>query len=61
MSIGRRITAEGRATALAGAQMHPPVTGFDALFALVGVRRFEVADGGDVSTNRGHLLSLYCG
>src|SRR5205823_11819790 len=49
VAVGRAVAAARAAAGLAGAQMHPLSTDLDALFALVGLRRFHAVDRVDMS------------
>jgi hypothetical protein len=51
MLVGGEIAAEGNAAGLAGTQVHPMATRFDAFFAYVRLGLFKFAGTGDVGTN----------
>ena len=50
VAVGRTVTAQRRATALAGAQMDPAVTGLDAFVALTALCLFDGLNRADMST-----------
>jgi hypothetical protein len=51
MLVGGEVAAEGNAAGLAGAQVHPMATRFDAFFAYVRLGLFGFAGTGDVGTD----------
>jgi hypothetical protein len=51
MLVGGEVAAEGNAAGLAGTQVHPTATRFDALLAYIGLGRFKFTGTGDVGTN----------